>query len=39
MTWLTRKGVKFEWSKECEESFQKLKKRLTSAPVLTLSEG
>jgi hypothetical protein len=39
MTRLTCKGVKFEWSKEYEESFQKLKKRLTSAPVLTLLEG
>jgi len=33
---LTRKEVRFNWSKECEESFQELKKRLTSAPVLVL---
>ena len=39
MTKLTRKEVKFEWSKECEQSFQELKKRLTTAPVLTLPEG
>ena len=36
---LTRKGVKFEWTDRCEESFQTLKERLTSAPVLTLSGG
>ena len=28
---LTRKGVKFEWTKWCEGSFQTLKKKLTSA--------
>ena len=39
MTKLTRKGVKFEWSKKCEESFQSLKKSLTTAPVLTLPNG
>ena len=31
---LTQKGVKFEWSDECEQSFQKLKDKLISAPVL-----
>ena len=36
---MTRKGVKFEWTDKCEESFQTLKERLTSAPVLTLPEG
>ena len=36
---LTRKGVKFEWTDRCEGSFQPLKERLTSAPVLTLPEG
>ena len=36
---LTRKGVKFEWTDKCEESFQTLKEKLTSAPVLTLPEG
>ena len=36
---LTRKGVKFEWTDRCEESFQTLKQRLSSAPVLTLPEG
>ena len=36
---LTRKGVKFEWTDRCEESFQTLKEKLMSAPVLTLPEG
>ena len=36
---LTQKCKKFEWSEACERSFQMLKDRLTSALVLTLSEG
>ena len=36
---LTRKGVNFEWTDRCEESFQTLKEKLMSAPVLTLPEG
>ena len=36
---LTRNGVKFEWTERCEESFQTLKEKLTSATVLTLPEG
>ncbi|OMO65120.1 reverse transcriptase [Corchorus capsularis] len=39
MTKLTRKGAKFEWTKECEKSFKKLKERLTSASVLTVPDG
>jgi len=39
MTRLTRKEVKFEWSKDCEASFQELKSRLTSAPILALPKG
>ena len=31
---LQRKGIKFEWTSKCEESFQWLKYLLTSAPVL-----
>jgi len=36
LTKLTHKEVRFNWSKECEESFQELKGRLTSALVLAL---
>ena len=36
LTNLTKKGEKFTWGMECEESFQELKQRLTSAPVLAL---
>jgi hypothetical protein len=39
LTKLTRKEVKFIWSKECEENFQELKERLTFAPVLALALG
>ncbi|PHT86830.1 hypothetical protein T459_08936 [Capsicum annuum] len=36
LTRLTQKGVAFQWSDECEESFQKLKTTLILAPILTL---
>ena len=36
MTKLTRKNEPFVWTDECEASFQELKNRLTSAPILTL---
>ncbi|TYK08793.1 retrotransposon protein, putative, Ty3-gypsy subclass [Cucumis melo var. makuwa] len=36
LTNLTRKNVKFEWIDACEWSFQELKKRLVTAPVLTI---
>ena len=36
MTKLTRKIEKFEWTDKCEESFQELKKRLVTIPVLAL---
>ena len=38
MTHLTQKGVRFEWDENCERSFQELKKRLISAPVLIIPE-
>ena len=31
---LTQKEVKFDWDDQCEETFQELKRRLTSAPLL-----
>ena len=34
MTQLLKKGWKLEWIPACEASFQELKKRLTTAPVL-----
>ena len=39
LTKLTQKSAKFQWNDACERSFQELKDRLTSAPVLTLPEG
>jgi len=38
LTTLTQKKAKFVWLEACEKSFQELKNRLTSAPVLTLPE-
>ena len=38
LTALTKKNVKFTWNDKCETSFLELKKRLTTAPVLTLPE-
>ena len=34
MTRLTLKGESFDWNDKCEESFQELKNRLTTTPVL-----
>ena len=31
---LTKKGVDYNWSKECENSFETLKEKLTQAPIL-----
>ena len=33
MTQLLKKDKKFEWTQKCEDSFQELKKRLTTAPI------
>jgi ribonuclease HI len=38
MTKLLRKNTPFEWSEKCEESFQELKRRLTTAPILAVPE-
>lgn len=35
---MTRKGVPFVWTKECEEAFRKLKQTLTEAPILSLPD-
>ncbi|RVW75655.1 Transposon Ty3-I Gag-Pol polyprotein [Vitis vinifera] len=39
LTKLTHKGVKFEWSNDCERSFQELKNRLVTTPILTIPLG
>ena len=36
MTELLKKDTKFKWIEDCEASFQELKKRLVTAPVLIL---
>ena len=35
---LTRKEVKFVWDDSCEQAFQELKRRLTSAPIIIVPE-
>ncbi|XP_076912613.1 uncharacterized protein LOC143570977 [Bidens hawaiensis] len=39
LTQLLRKGVKFSWNDDREKSFEELKKRLVSNPILTLPSG
>jgi len=36
LTALTKKNAHFQWNDKCEASFQELKKRLVSAPILVL---
>jgi hypothetical protein len=36
LTRLTQKNAKFEWTNECERSFQELKQRLVSPQILTI---
>jgi hypothetical protein len=38
ITSLQRKEKKFQWTKECEKSFQQLKQLLTSAPILRITD-
>ncbi|XP_047171847.1 uncharacterized mitochondrial protein AtMg00860-like [Vigna umbellata] len=38
MTQLTRKDQPFAWTDRCEASFQELKKKLTSAPMLIIPD-
>jgi hypothetical protein len=38
ITSLQKKGVKFEWTHECEEIFQHLNNLLTSARILKVSD-
>jgi hypothetical protein len=35
-TYLQKKGIKFEWTKKCEENFNLQKELLTSAPILNI---
>ncbi|XP_074590046.1 putative mitochondrial protein AtMg00860 [Curcuma longa] len=39
LTHLTKKGAKFVWSEACETSFQELKQRLVSTPILVIPFG
>ena len=38
MTRLTQKEVKFDWDDRCENTFQELKRRLTTAPILIVPD-
>ena len=38
MTQMLKKDKKFVWTEACEKSFQELKKKLTTAPVLTVPD-
>ena len=38
LTQLTRKDQPFSWTEKCEECFEEMKKRLTTAPVLSIPD-
>jgi hypothetical protein len=38
ITSLQRKGVKFQWTLDCEKNFQHLKQLLTSSPILRIAD-
>jgi len=38
ITALHKKGVKFEWTPECEDNFQRLKELLMEAPILKIAD-
>jgi hypothetical protein len=38
MTELLRRDKKFEWSAKCESSFQELKRRITTTPILVMTD-
>ncbi|XP_042451745.1 uncharacterized protein LOC122036457 [Zingiber officinale] len=39
LTSLTKKGVRYEWTDRCKKSFEELKGKLTTSPVLTIPDG
>ena len=38
ITSLQRKGTKFEWTEKCQNIFQQLKLKLTTAPILKIAD-
>jgi len=36
---LTKKGIEFVWTNECQEAFEELKRRLVSGPILALPKN
>ena len=38
ITSLQRKGVKFEWTEKCQNSFDQLKLKLTTTPILKIAD-
>jgi hypothetical protein len=38
ITSLQMKGNKFQWTEECDSSFQQLKQRINSAPILKIAD-